>query len=359
MPSFKTQTRQKTHFRRRGSITIITALGLIMVLGFGALAVDYGLLVADRNRMQRAADAAALAGATQLKRTGNEVTDTYNARTVAATVASQNYATVDANSITFLSDNTQIRVLAATTRTLLFGQVLGISSKVVSATSVAGVAPGGNATTDYVAPIGITWETYNAHRFSQEEVALDLTRQNKDIFDINEMVLFDLRGPNGKSGAHMQDQLTGDEIVPVSIGEEHTTLNSSLNSEGKKLEDGIEILADRAEGAPWFDEGTSNNGNQQTTYQGIYNGTLPRTNPRVIHIIITPRTFAANNGTFNTPIQAYVPVYVERIENKKKGSEPSMQLIVRFLPPTQASDGEFQSNPGGYLAGVHVISLLS
>lgn len=51
---------------QRGSASVLTALMGLVVLGFGALAVDVGRTVATRTRLQRVADAAALAGCKDL-----------------------------------------------------------------------------------------------------------------------------------------------------------------------------------------------------------------------------------------------------------------------------------------------------
>jgi Flp pilus assembly protein TadG len=345
--------------RRRGSVTLIAALGIVVILGAGALAVDYSILLSDRNRLQRACDAAALAGASQLKLTDNDNTDTTNARNVALTVAGQNNVTLNANDITFLNSNRQIRVPANTTRSLLFARMLGIMSKPVAASALAGVNPAGNYTPNpsiYIAPIGITWETYNAYKNDQSTHDLDFIRQNKMIFGMDDFVLFDLRDPSGKSTAHMLEQLTGEERNAVTVGSFQTTLNAAEAAQAGKLERGFKAIFDSAEGAPWNDPGSGGYANdQQTAYQQIYNGTLNRTNPRVIHIIITPQTTAASNGTYNTEIQGFVPVYLESIDADKHGGT---SITVRFLPPTNASDGGFEPNPGGTMGGVRVISLM-
>lgn len=54
--------------RRRGSILILTAVLLTVLMGIAALAVDFGNLSDYRHRMQSAADAAAIAGAREIKR---------------------------------------------------------------------------------------------------------------------------------------------------------------------------------------------------------------------------------------------------------------------------------------------------
>jgi uncharacterized membrane protein len=62
-------------FRRlqSGQIFVLTSLALVAIIGFAALAVDVGFLYSNRRRMQTAADAAAVAGATAL-RDGQSVT---------------------------------------------------------------------------------------------------------------------------------------------------------------------------------------------------------------------------------------------------------------------------------------------
>lgn len=54
--------------KQEGAVLIWVAVALIALLGFAALAVDVGLLMAARNEAQNAADAAALAGAGELGR---------------------------------------------------------------------------------------------------------------------------------------------------------------------------------------------------------------------------------------------------------------------------------------------------
>ena len=49
--------------RRRGTVVVATAIMMVALLGFAALAVDVGNLYAAKGQLQRAADAAALAGA--------------------------------------------------------------------------------------------------------------------------------------------------------------------------------------------------------------------------------------------------------------------------------------------------------
>jgi len=82
--------------RRRGASAVVVAISLSMLLGFGALAVDMGMLYNVRGDLQRTADAAALAGAIalmdndRLKGSAELQAVVAASRTQAATFASRN-----------------------------------------------------------------------------------------------------------------------------------------------------------------------------------------------------------------------------------------------------------------------------
>ncbi len=347
--------------RRQGHLLLITAASSVFLMACAALAVDYGLLVADANRMQRACDAAALAGAARLKVTGDDNYDTYQAKVEAVRVAAQNGATVSPEAITFLSNNTQIRVPAATTRTFFFARAIGQNSGSLTRRATAGVAPGNNLSTGpgrmHVAPIGITWETYYAYNADRNHFHdLELVRQNKQVFEKDDAVLFDLRNDQeSKSGAHMQDQLTADEIQQVNLNEYQTTLNAAQPSEQNHLTSGLDDLFDQSAQSPWND---TNHGNSGSLYDEIVAGTASRDNPRVAYIIITPSTSNPDNGTFNTQVQGFVPVYIESYSQRNNSGEQVMNIRVRFLPPGSGGDEGISPDPTARWSGVRVINLL-
>lgn len=387
-----TSYRYRNMARRGGSVMFLVAVGIVVFLGAGALAVDYGLLVNDKNVMQRACDAAALAGASRLKLT-NDAYDTAQASALAIDVAGRNGARITAANINFLDDYRTIRVSANTTRSLFFARFLGRTHAAVAANATATVKGIDKLTTGYVKPIGITWETYNAYKNDLSGYHdLVLIRQNKEVFEQDDFVLFDLRDQPSKSGAKMLSQLIGSDQEEAAIGDFETTLNASLASEGPKLMEGIDILIERAKLSPWFDNGpdlpsflTENDTyNPSPAYLALINGTMSYDNPRVLTIIITPSTTNPKNGTFNTEIQGFVPVYVEGYyetastegdtgedtntngNGKKKGKSKGngngggndLMMRVRFLPPAAPLPGQGTTTTGGALSGIRTVSLI-
>ena len=57
---------------KSGSVVVSMALGLPILLGFTALGVETAVWYSQRNTLQSAADAAAIAGAHQLRRSASE-----------------------------------------------------------------------------------------------------------------------------------------------------------------------------------------------------------------------------------------------------------------------------------------------
>ena len=62
--------RETTKRQPRGQALVTMALALMVLMGFGALAIDVGMMFLARNELQNAADAAALAGVQEFYYTG-------------------------------------------------------------------------------------------------------------------------------------------------------------------------------------------------------------------------------------------------------------------------------------------------
>jgi Flp pilus assembly protein TadG len=84
-------------YRREGNVMVMTAVLMVVLIGFMALAVDVGYLCNVRSELQRSADAAAIAATWELvdrdcEADGDAVTLTNNARAAAAQFAALNKA---------------------------------------------------------------------------------------------------------------------------------------------------------------------------------------------------------------------------------------------------------------------------
>lgn len=77
--------------RRRGVAVVYTALGLVALLGAGAITLDFSVLQSKRIQAQKAADAAALAGAIQLSRLETLAVAEHSARTYAQAAVNGSY----------------------------------------------------------------------------------------------------------------------------------------------------------------------------------------------------------------------------------------------------------------------------
>lgn len=345
-----------SHKRRAGSVILMVALALVGLMGFAAISVDYGMLVNDRNHLQRACDAAAMAAAQQLLKTGDDAADEAAATNVAVATAQENGVTVVASDVTFSNDHAAVTVPARLTRSLLFSRVIGVTKGNVAATATAGVTPASAGYTPYVSPIGITASSYDAYNNTTTSHDLSFTRHNKDAFGVDDFVLYDLRPQNSKSGNFMQQQLVGNDTEKIDVYDPavgctltscETSLDSNVHSEGKKFDSAISTLISRAAGDPWYDDGNSG------WYEKMQSGTADYSNPRVINIIVTNDYPTFDNGTTNMPILKFVPAYIKSYDNS------TGLLKVQFLPPATSSNGGFiPGDNGDDINGVRIIQLL-
>jgi len=136
-----------------GSVLVMVAAALVMLLGVCAIAIDMANLYLARAQAQRAADAAALAGAKSFLTSGcatggctaGGIQET-DGRRQAVGAGAQNYiagqpASIDPNAdVTFSYPNPQepqITVVAKATVSTFFAKIFGVSTSNVSATATA------------------------------------------------------------------------------------------------------------------------------------------------------------------------------------------------------------------------------
>lgn len=127
------KTLKRLFKNEEGQALVLLALGLVVLLGFTAIAVDYGYLAWQRRNLQNAADSAALAAARELP---NES----QVESVAKTYA-QKYAPKDTlleiDSRRDPGNSNAVIVDVAHTYNTFFARVLGSNSERVSATATA------------------------------------------------------------------------------------------------------------------------------------------------------------------------------------------------------------------------------
>ncbi|MBF6600445.1 MAG: hypothetical protein IVW36_08045 [Dehalococcoidia bacterium] len=153
-------------FARRdgGQILIATALLIPVLLGMAALAVDIGAYADDKRNLQNAADAIALAAASEMC-TPNpaDCSNTTAARATAITYASKNSVAFDAtNDLTFLGGNSapKVRVALSKGHTFAFARIFGVNSRDVGVAAAAvKVSPG---SLSGLMPWGVTQDTIDA-----------------------------------------------------------------------------------------------------------------------------------------------------------------------------------------------------
>ena len=130
---------------KRGSVIVLIAVSLVAMMGMAALAVDMGMLQKVRAEAQRAADAAALAGASAfLIQTGDMTLKIDSANARAQWAADTNYMTgvkVDTTSeltVWVIPDSAKVRVRVRRAAVgVWFAKIFGINSMPVGAKAAA------------------------------------------------------------------------------------------------------------------------------------------------------------------------------------------------------------------------------
>ena len=130
---------------QKGAVIVTTALTVVVIMGFAALAVDVGYLLTGRNQLQNAVDAAALSGASGLLGVAGLVNDQSFAINNAVQVANLNMImnnplNINSGDVSFPNANA-VSVNSIQTLNMFFARVLGINTMNVSASATASLLP--------------------------------------------------------------------------------------------------------------------------------------------------------------------------------------------------------------------------
>lgn len=377
---------KQTGSRRKGSIFILVAASLMMILGFCALSADIGGLNMDANRVQRACDAAALAGVRKLKQqvvvpagaggqyTRGDVYDQYLARQEAILVARVNNVTLTESDITFPTstsnprgwfDGTRIQVVGTTTRKFLFAPIWKIYNTSTSNAGMDGAVLTRKATAEISSlstvgssvPLAITTQDYLTN-IDGGSFTVQLERmQNGDGFDsavtnaakgitrynivtntaaapMGEAVALDTDpGNNGKSPSWWEDGVRDGVNEPVTLGVDYssdTAINANLGNQSDRAIDALETGANsrisRAAAAGYVAPSESIADTADTGFPN-YPGA---SSARVFTIMVAdPQGSVSGNNLVN--IKYFAVVYLVGVAMDGQGSARRVQLRLRIL----------------------------
>jgi secretion/DNA translocation related TadE-like protein len=195
------------HGEQRGQATVLTLVFLVVLLGMAALVLDLGSWFRADRDTQKAADAAALAGAQALP------DDTGQAQTLAANYASKNGGGLDGTTISSsINTNDTIQVSIKRQAPGIFTKLFGFDSATVGSKATARVGPLAQAM--YVAPIVVNIKHPALHCGGTQQRPIPCFGQP------TELDLLDLHSPGGKdaAGSFGLINLTGDPTGNIGAG---------------------------------------------------------------------------------------------------------------------------------------------
>ena len=162
--------RQGDRGRAKGQAAVVFTLVIVALLGAIALCTDVGNFYMNWEEMQKATDAAVLAGANFLPSTPSTAIST------AQQYAEMNgIAASEITNIQVSSTDMQIEMQVQRTVPYFFGRVLGLTSQVVNVQAVAGIEA--SQTAAGLVPIGIQQGSYTLY----QQMTIHLPPQNTTI----------------------------------------------------------------------------------------------------------------------------------------------------------------------------------
>lgn len=234
---------------QKGAAIIFSAVMMAGLLAFSGAAIDIGLMLHQRTRMQAAADSAALAGAKALTKSG--IRATYEAIAVAGT----NGYTIDASNVT-IPTPTKVRVAMSAPAGMIlkpFFNLFDIRIGVASAAEFTPLPGGGGCT-----PIGVPKKDF----VPGKEYPLKPGTGSPNNHGNFAPLVFDCRGANN----YQQHIETGSNI-PIKVGQYYYTetgnmvgptqkgFENRIGNDQTSLEDSIEKGSPRLVILPLIDNG--------------------------------------------------------------------------------------------------------
>jgi len=291
----------------KGQTAVVLTLIIAILLGVVGLGTDLAVLNYQWVQLQKAADAAALAGASEM--TGNPATTDNNLVTATATQYAQanGIQPTEIVSITPAADAKSVAVVLSRDVPYYFLKAIGLSSGKVSTRAVAGIQPTSGAC-GYM-PIGLpcTFSDYQSDRSScggnyKNSVTLKADWQHTTGVPGNWEAL--ALGGNGGS-VYSQNIATGFNGPPSTscVGQaSEASCPSWVSSEPGNL-------------VGPTTQGFSSRMNGQS-YAPVPTGTIDPKNPQIILVPLVDFQFSGKPGKLSAPILDFLTLWVTGVDNK-------------------------------------------
>lgn len=224
---------------RKGSTLVVSLLGMVVLLGAGALAVDVGLMALEANTTQRACDASALAAAIllQIQKTGstytNSTTSQQKAVDEAVFIGAQNGIIIQPSWVTFPQAG-RVQVKAAVNSSLFLSKIWGTGTAQVTrmATAEKSTLRGINL----AAPLGISITDYQAWSSGSGKFTVTLARNTSDPFGSGNALALSLDNNPSKPVAIFEKELREGFPGQVLIGQWVNSLNGAAAQQNALLD---------------------------------------------------------------------------------------------------------------------------
>ncbi|GHH97577.1 TadE/TadG family type IV pilus assembly protein [Neobacillus kokaensis] len=314
-----------------GATFVIIAISMVALLGFCAITIDGGRLYLEKSKLQKALDAAVLAGAHKLvlaEKTESED----QARTVAKDISSKNgFELLDAD-IKEVVQKSNIKVAKTVTVPLTFAKVIGMNSADVSASAKASI-DGSLKSTNGIAPIGVEKDSV----VQNKEIRITCTGNEKDESGKNSPGNCGFLRIDGTGAAKVEEGIKNGSKKTVKIGDtphpEPGVMNGPID---KAVELAIDSLINSDKDKEWCQSAATADNNCK----------------RVIYVVVV-KTWEGINGASDTvEIIGFAPFWVKEYDNKNnnedKDNDKSKSIVGQFINAVNSGDSDSSSNYGLY-----------
>ncbi|UOF91305.1 Tad domain-containing protein [Fodinisporobacter ferrooxydans] len=298
--------RRRWSRKEEGTVIIIVALMMTALLGFAALVIDGGRLFLEQSKLQKALDAAVLAGAQDLPLYPDQ------AKQDAMQTMQANQITADQVTISFNTQNTYMKITAAVNETLTFAHALGFSDTPIQSTAAVQLNPLAAAT--HVIPLGVNASTPLSYGSPVELKTGDSSYGN-----------FGALALSGPGANNYREDLTNGYSGTISIGDVLGTQTGNI------VGPTIDAIQSRIASCPY---------NGSATYYDYPNGC-----PLVVLVPVYQPLNRSGNQVKQVKVVGFATFFIESVGSSNQNAVVTGRFLQRATIGSVASD---QSDYGTY-----------